>query len=196
MSSEDYTPQRLADRAQIQDVMYRWCRGVDRRDFELARSAFHPDAIDNHGQYNGGVDGLVEWLEHRHRTISMSMHLCANLMIEFSGPDVAVVETYCIAAQRYSSATPEGRAVLAAMAGGREREGAGDTDMMAFARYVDQFERREGEWRIARRAVVHERVGMAEVAADAPGFGADWVVLSRDRDDYLYTARAAAGLGA
>lgn len=195
MNAANYTPERLADRAQIQDVMYRWCRGVDRRDFELARSAFHADATDNHGQYNGGVDGLVQWLQHRHRTISMSMHLCANMKIEFGGPDVAVVETYCIAAQRYSAATAEGRAVLAAMAGGQERAGTGDTDMMAFARYVDRFERREGEWRIARRAVVHERVAMDDVAPDAPGFGADWVVRSRDRDDYLYGVRAAAGVG-
>lgn len=193
MSSEDYSVQRLGDRAAIQDAMYRWCRGVDRRDLDLARSAFHPDAIDNHGQYNGGLDGLIEWLSHRHRTISMSMHICANMLIEFGDADTAVVETYCIAAQRYNSDTPEGRAVLAAMAGGRERGAAGDTDMMAFARYVDVFERREGEWKIARRAVVHERVNMDDVAPDAPGFGGEWVVGQRDQTDHVYVERAAIG---
>ena len=28
--TNDYSPERLADRAQIQDVMYRWCRAIDR----------------------------------------------------------------------------------------------------------------------------------------------------------------------
>lgn len=194
MSSAGYSVQRLADRAAIQDAMYRWCRGVDRRDYDLARSAFHPDATDNHGQYVGDVDGLIDWLTRRHQTISMSMHLCTNMLIEFSGVDSAVVETYCVAAQRYSSATPEGRAVLAAMAGGNERSSVGDTDMMAFGRYVDVFERREGQWKIASRAVVHERVGMEAVPDDAPGFGGDWVVRRRDRGDHIYVERAAAGI--
>ena len=27
--TDDYSPERLADRARIQDVMYRWCRAVE-----------------------------------------------------------------------------------------------------------------------------------------------------------------------
>lgn len=195
MTTDDYSPRRLADRAAINDTMLRWCRGVDRRDVDLVRSAFHPDATDSHGQYEGGVDGLVAWLQHRHRTISMSMHLCTNMTIEFVDDDHALVETYCIAAQRYSSATPEGREVLAAMAGGRDRGAGGDTDMLAFARYLDEFERRDGAWLIARRAVVHDKVGMQDVPADAPQPGEGWVVGTRDAADPVLARRSALGLG-
>lgn len=195
MSTDDYSPQRLADRAQINDAMLRWCRGVDRRDIGLVRSAFHPDATDSHGQYEGGVDGLVEWIRNRHRTISMSMHLVTNMTIEFVDDDLALVETYCIAAQRYSAATEEGRAVVTAMSGGRERSTAGDTDMLAFARYLDEFERRDGAWLIARRAVVHDRVGMDDVPDDAPQPGDGWVVGTRDPDDPVLARRVALGLG-
>ena len=41
MSHNDYAKTYL-DRLEIQDVINRWLRGVDRRDWDLARSAFHP----------------------------------------------------------------------------------------------------------------------------------------------------------
>ena len=102
-NQSDYSVERLADRMQIQDCMYRWCRGVDRLDFESIRSAFHDDAIDRHGVYEGGVDGLVEWIRERHRAIPFSMHLVANMLIEFADRDTAIAETYCLAVQRYPS---------------------------------------------------------------------------------------------
>ena len=70
MSPKDaYSPERVADRLQIQDLIYRWCRSIDRLDFDAMRSVFHPDATDTHGAYDGGVDGLIEWIRERHRTI-------------------------------------------------------------------------------------------------------------------------------
>jgi hypothetical protein len=38
---------------QTRDACYRYCRGVDRRDVELVRSCYHPDATDHHGEYHG-----------------------------------------------------------------------------------------------------------------------------------------------
>src|SRR5262245_17777267 len=43
----------LLDKQAIQEVLARYCRGVDRADLELLRSVYHPDAIDNHGTFNG-----------------------------------------------------------------------------------------------------------------------------------------------
>ena len=63
MKKEDqYSPARIADRMAIQDAMYRWCRAIDRLDFDGIREAFHSDGTDNHGIFSGGVDGLVEWI--------------------------------------------------------------------------------------------------------------------------------------
>ena len=52
----------LIDREQIRDVIYRYARGVDRRDYELVRSCYHPNATDDHGSYKGDVDGFITWL--------------------------------------------------------------------------------------------------------------------------------------
>lgn len=66
-NDNQYSPERIADRMAIQDAMYRWCRSVDRLDYEGMRAAFHPDGTDNHGIFSGGVDNLVEWVRERHK---------------------------------------------------------------------------------------------------------------------------------
>ena len=45
--------QRLIDKDEIRDVMARYCRGVDRADWDLVRSTYHTDAYDDHGDYRG-----------------------------------------------------------------------------------------------------------------------------------------------
>ncbi|MSW28497.1 MAG: nuclear transport factor 2 family protein, partial [Actinobacteria bacterium] len=64
----------LVERQKICDVLARYARGVDRREWNLVSDAYHPDAFDDHGGYKGGVPGLLEWLERRHATIEQSMH--------------------------------------------------------------------------------------------------------------------------
>jgi hypothetical protein len=216
-----YTPARLADRAEITDVMYRWCRAADRRDWDEVRRVFHPDAVDNHGPFVGGVDELVAWMEDRHRTIPFSMHLVSNILIEFATADSALVETYIFATLRYS---PEGKAALAvftgggaggggtggggtggggaggggAGGGGTGSSGTGSsgtaTDSFAWARYIDRFERRNGEWRIARRTVAFDSSLMADVPGDAPVFDPNWAIGRRDKNDPIYKERAAMGI--
>src|SRR5215210_6467344 len=63
---------RLIDRAGIQDLMARYARSVDRRDWDAVRSTFHPDAHDDHGDYKGDVDGFITWVSERHAKISQS----------------------------------------------------------------------------------------------------------------------------
>ena len=84
---------RVEDRLELQALTYRWCRAVDRRDWELVRSCFHPDGHDDHGVFVGDVDGMIAWLKERHAEISQSMHHAGNMLIEFAGPDRAGVET-------------------------------------------------------------------------------------------------------
>ena len=191
MTANDYSSERLADRAQIQDAMYRWCRAVDRLDVEGIRGVFHPDAIDYHGPFVGGVDALIAWLTNRHRGIPFSMHLVSNILIEFAGPDSALVETYIFATLRYSA---EGKAALAAFTGGVAGGEGSTTDSFSWARYIDRFERRGGEWRIARRTVAFDSSLMTDVPPDAPAFDPSWAIGRRDRDDPIYKERAAMGL--
>ena len=52
---ENVTDARLEDRFQIEQVMRRWARAVDRRDWALVREVFHPGAIDDHGMYKAAL---------------------------------------------------------------------------------------------------------------------------------------------
>ncbi len=121
----------LLDKQEIHEVMMRYCRAVDRVDEELLRSVYHPDAIDNHGLFNGRASDFVPWCIKQLREVyTATQHLVANEII-----DTAYCEFYFVAYHRY------------------ERRGE-PRHMTAGGRYVDRFERRNGQWRIAERNVV------------------------------------------
>lgn len=124
-------------RREITDALYRYCRGIDRMDADLIRSAYHPDGYDDHGDaFRGTVDEYVPWVLGvlRERFVS-TMHTLSNVFIEEDG-GVAKVESYLIA----------------------YHVTAGTGSLRIFgARYVDRFEDRPGGgWRIAHRILVSE----------------------------------------
>src|SRR3979409_1450160 len=86
-------------RSEIVDLLCRYAHGVDRKDWELVRSCYHPDAYDNHGAYQGGVNGLMAWLAGRHAAIASSMHFLSNFSIRCISPSEAICETYCLTVQ-------------------------------------------------------------------------------------------------
>lgn len=192
MNAKDaYSIERIADRMQIQDVMYRWCRAIDRLDCEEIRAVFHPDATDTHGPYDGGVEGLIDWIRERHQAIPFSMHAISNMLIEFASPDQALVETYVRTIQQYP---PEAKAALAQLAGGREGHAGVGVDLFTGSRYADRFERRNGEWRIARRTLIQDWKQLVEVSPNAPKILDHWVSGKRNRRDFIYQERAAMGI--
>lgn len=188
---DDFSLDRLRSRAQIQDLMHRWCRAVDRKDWAVVREVFHPEGTDDHGIYRGGVDGLIAWLSGRHETIERSMHQIGNMLIEFSDDDNALVETYSLAIQRYSA---EGSQTRSAIAGGAS-VGAQPFDMLMFGRYVDHFQRRDGAWKILSRTVVFDNSTMFPIPENSPKLGDDWAISRRDGGDPLWALRAKLGLG-
>ena len=188
---DQYSPERIADRMAIQDVMYKWCRAIDRLDADGMRAAFHPEAIDNHGAYNGNIEGLVKWICERHKPIPFSSHQVSNLLIEFATPDLALVETYIRTLQRYPA---EAKASLAQLAGGQAGKPGVGVDLLTASRYVDRFERRNGEWRIALRTLIQDWKQFIDVPENAPKPKADWLVGRRDKQDYIYLARAELGI--
>jgi hypothetical protein len=169
----------LLDKDEIRDVLCRYARGVDRGDMAAVRACYHPDATDDHIHYRGGVDGFIDWLGGRLAGYDNSMHFLGNCLIEFAGPDLALVETY-YASRRLS--VPDGAAA----------EDLAPDDRVTFqswGRYLDRFERRVGEWRIAdRRIVVEARFTSVATGGARHGDG-NWG--ARDSSDPLYAARAA-----
>jgi len=187
-----YSAERLADRMEIQDVIFQWCRAVDRLDYEAIRAVFHPDAVDDHGGYKGGVDGLIEWVRQRHQTIPCSVHKLGQILIEFGGHDVAVAESYVETLQHYPS---EAKASLAQLTGGQGVAEGVAVDLMGRSRYVDRFERRAGRWRIARRTLVFDWRALVEVPRRAPLLPAHWNLGRRNLQDPVYLERVRAGIG-
>ena len=136
--------QRLLDRSAIEDVLARCARAVDRGDWDDLWSVYHSDAQDDHGGYRGDVAGLIDWLQHRFAAADNSMHFLGNCLIEFAGPDVALAETYFVSTRLRPPGSEDGGEFAPGDAICRQ----------SYGRYVDRFERRDGEWRIAHRRVV------------------------------------------
>ncbi|MCG7300566.1 nuclear transport factor 2 family protein [Brevibacterium ravenspurgense] len=176
----------LLEEESIKRVLLDYCRGVDRRDFDLVRSTYHPDAIDNHGPYNGDIDGLVAWMKKRHQGVKYSMHVIANIIIEFAAPDKAVVETYCITYQGLdpdSGVSPEDAGIASAKAG---------TKTQVRCRYIDVFEKRYGSWKIADRTVAYDSIQLEP--SDDSSLDPSLAASTRGEDDPLWTARSAVGI--
>ena len=184
------TLDRIEDRLEIQQALYRYARGVDRRDWDLVRSTYHPDGYDDHGNYKGGIDGFIESLKKRHATVEQSMHVLANCLIDFAGPDRALVETYFSTYQRVAPSAGEARKIYLRGQPIRDDEAVEGT---VYGRYVDVFERRAGEWRVLKRTVVFE-VYKGSPAPAGGGMPETWTRASRDGNDPVEQARRELGL--
>lgn len=139
------TADSLRDREAIKEAMARYCRGIDRLDVDLIKSAYHPDAFDDHGPFRGLRDDFVEWIVPflRREYVTTSHHLTTQ-SIEVQG-DVAYAETYAVVVQ--------------------EKHAGGEVlQLIANSRYIDRFERRDGDWRIAYRVVVTDSARTDTVA--------------------------------
>jgi len=175
--TRDEALQRLLDKEEIYEAMCRYARGVDRGDWDLVRSTYHEDAYDSHGDYKGDINGLIAWLKILFKGVDNSMHFLGNCLIEFSNHNSALVETYFVS-----------RRLRAPM--GDEFRFSQSTDAISrdfWGRYVDHFERREGQWRVLHRTVV------TEAKSDSLALGGvrihPLVWGQRDTGDRLYEVR-------
>jgi ketosteroid isomerase-like protein len=150
----------------IRRVLHRYARGIDRLDLELVRDCYWPDATDQHGPFTGSRDDYIEWAGSLLRRHTMTMHHLTSVDVDQHG-DVAGVETYGVA---YHCGEPAGD--------DRWNNAAG-------FRYLDRFERREGQWRIARRLTVVEWVTPWQRDAELSSRFGDR--SRRDRTDPVYS---------
>ncbi len=75
----------VSDRLEINDLLTRYATAVDRRDWDLYRSVFTPDAhIDytSAGGRAGSVDEITKWLEETLAVFKATQHMVANPAIE------------------------------------------------------------------------------------------------------------------
>jgi len=125
----------LESRAALRDLVSDYCLGFDRRDWDRFISIWHPDAVWEIGPPFGtfvGHEGIREAVyEVLYRVWRETHHLTTNLRVTFEDPDHAqgICNVDCMGATM------------------------DDVVQMISATYTDEFERRDGVWKIARRAV-------------------------------------------
>jgi hypothetical protein len=126
---------RLKSLEAIRDCIQRVCRGIDRLDADILRSAFHLGAkIDMGKIYQGDVDGWIPAAVAHQKSQSQRQHMPGSIRIRIDG-DEAVAETYELDRHK----TP--------MNGGFR-------DLVLGARTLDRLSRRDGEWKIVDRTKV------------------------------------------
>ena len=153
----------LADRQEITDLIYRYCRSMDRIDAQLGYTIWHDDAVADFGAviYQGSGRGFIDHVCAVHRQTLAHSHQISNMIIQLDG-DRAASESYVTATLRVM----KGDKLL---------------QITAWSRYIDQWSRREGRWGIDKRIAVLDFDEIREVTAiGKSGRG------SRDRDDPSY----------
>ncbi|MET0240768.1 MAG: nuclear transport factor 2 family protein [Sphingobium sp.] len=160
--------QEMIDREDIRQVMLRYARGLDRMDAQLARSCYFDDAIEDHGRFVGFPDDFIAYAANVSRLYLSTQHSITNHWCDLDGDD-AWCETYYIFTG-IASDPPH---------------------FMSTGRYVDHFQRRDGEWRIAGRVTVVEGTfdlpDSAVTAALPPVYGpGETDPATRDRSDVSY----------
>jgi hypothetical protein len=141
--------QTLLDKQSIYEVLVTYCRGVDRCDEDLIRSAFHEDSYDDHGYWKGPGHELAPFLADRLRNAnSATTHSITNVLIELDG-DLARSESQVHATLIRKGSDP----VVVDVVG---------------ARYLDRLSRRDGRWRIEHRIVVLDWLGTEVWPDSAP----------------------------
>lgn len=125
----------MADREAIRDCLFRYSRGIDRADSELLRTVYWPGAMDYHTGFTGTAEAFIEWAMPRLTEQEQRVHMLGNILIRLDG-HTAKVESYLWS--------------VSVIPGDEPRQ------VMVCGRYLDKFEKRDDEWRIAERMVVHD----------------------------------------
>lgn len=144
--SDSETVRALADRQAITDLIYRYCRAVDRIDVELGYSIWHEGATADYGAelYQGDGRGLIDYICGHHRRALAHAHQVSNIIIDLDG-DRAGSEAYVVADLRAGQ-------------GDRVRHST------TWGRYIDSWSRRDGRWGLDKRVVVRDLAETREVA--------------------------------
>jgi hypothetical protein len=126
----------LVDRDQIRQCLERLARGEDRRNGEMIAASLWPDSITDYGVFKGDFDAYYAWVIPGADAITNTQHVLGQSFVDLDG-DRARVETHVLSYHRVDM-------------------GSGENDTIVGGRYLDVFEKRNGEWRIANRMMLYD----------------------------------------
>jgi ketosteroid isomerase-like protein len=169
MSVRDEDIQALIDERAIRTLLLRYCRAVDRCDRDAIAACFHADAIDDHG--NWIVDG-TRVADHIVSLVQpgpgRAMHFMGNVLVEVDG-DTAFAESYILAFRTFT------------------RDGQPYNRTRAL-RFIDRFERQNGQWRISERNAIDEW-NRVDLIVEQQGDTDTFRYGRKDQNDPVYAIR-------
>ncbi len=153
----------VADRQQITDLIYRYCRALDRIDHDLGYSIWHEGGTADYGAdvFVGSGRDFIDHVCRQHSGLLTHSHQMSNIIIELDG-DTAASES-CVTATL------------------RMKRDDRLMQMMVWSRYVDTWSRRNGRWGIDHRIAI---IDMDEIREVTPLSGRS--MGRRDRQDPSY----------
>ncbi len=137
----------LEDREAIRDVIAAYAHAIDRRRWGMMERLFHDDAQFQFGTVLGDWRGFVDQARAIIDPCLATQHQLGQVLFGFESDTVCHTETYMTAMHTIPPGYPvpdvfpdKGKIYSAVIAG----------------RYVDRFEKRDGEWRIAQRTGLYD----------------------------------------
>ena len=127
--------QELLDRKACEDVLMRYGRSLDWLDQVGQEECFWPDAKIDYGFFQGSGKEWVPVVMDIEATSSRRWHVSTGVMVQVNG-DKAKSECYGLTV------------------GTSENEQGDLVDTIFGGRYLDELEKREGQWRISMRTYI------------------------------------------
>lgn len=124
------------EREKIRDCIARLARGEDRRNAALICASYWPDSTTDYGVFVGNFDEYLAWVVPGSAAIPVTQHVLGQSVIDLAG-DTARVETHVISYHRVNM-------------------GEEERDTCIGGRYLDEMEKRGGQWRIAKRTMLYD----------------------------------------
>ena len=121
----------LEAKQSIQELVLKYCRAIDRRDYESLTKLYHKDSTDDHGMFVGSGKDFIAWLPEVLSTIRVTTHTVTNHLITVKGK-LAEGEVYCNA---YHLTKDNQESILV-------------------GRYLDKYIYEEDRWQFLHRKIV------------------------------------------
>ncbi len=150
---------QIVEEAALRRLVDSYGHAVDRRDYALLRTLYHDDGVDDHSPYFvGPASEYIEWLPSMLANWSATSHVMLSALFLIDGDRAEGIVN-----ARAWHLTADGKRAF-----------------IAWGRYADRYERRDGVWRFSHRFFVLDSIenrvvdnsddfGSAGVAVSAPG---------------------------
>jgi hypothetical protein len=168
--------ERVGTYESIWENELRYTRGLDRHDLDLERSVFWSDAAISYGAPLN-LDDIDTWANVSHANNAAHQHHVTGLTLDISG-STAHEEGDIL----YSSDVVRDKSLDVPGTATPGRAVAGSKATLGTGRYVNRYERRNGEWRM----IVHEYVHDVSLRLDAVDLCSTGCLGRWDRTDISY----------